>query len=92
MNQVEPPIVELLRWSGPWPNDDPDATFKAEVADYCRLDPLLTLQGMSQNLDIPVGALARYVLARCSTAGSGGLMELRPTMMHRRWEPIARAE
>lgn len=92
VSHADPPIVELLRWSGPWPNDDPDATFKAEVADYCRLDPLLTLQGMSRNLDIPVGALARYVLARWATAGSGGLMELGPTMVHRLWEPIARAE
>lgn len=92
MSQVEPPIVELLRWNGPWPVDDPDATFKAEVADYCRLDPLRTLEGMSENLDIPVGALARYVLARWATAGSGGLMELGPTMVRRLWEPIARAE
>ena len=87
-----PPTIELLRWSGPWPADDPDANFKAEVADYCRLDPLVTLGGMSENLDIPVGALARYVLARWATAGSGGLLELGPTMVHRLWEPVARAE
>ncbi len=86
------PTVQLLRWNGPWPDDDPDANFKAEVADYCRLDPLLTLQGMSDNLGIPVGALARYVLARWATAGSGGLLELGPTMVHRLWEPVARAE
>lgn len=86
------PILQLRRWSGPWPPDDPDATFKAEVADYCLLDPLTTLQGMSDNLGIPVGALARYVLARWATAGSGGLLELGPTMVHRLWEPVARAE
>lgn len=86
------PTLPLLRWCGPWPDDDPDATFKAEVADYCRLDPLTTLQGMSASLGIPVGALARCVLARWATAGSEGLMELGPTMVHRLWEPVARAE
>lgn len=84
--------LQLLRWQGPWSDDDPDANFKAEVADYCRLDPLVTLQGMSDNLDIPVGAVARYVLAKWATAGSGGLMELGPTMVTRLWKPIARAE
>jgi hypothetical protein len=88
----ELPALRLLRWNGPWADDDPDATFKAEVADYSRLDPFVTLQGMSDNLGIPVGALARYVLARWATAGSGGLLELGPTMVHRLWEPVARAE
>ena len=86
------PSISLTRWEGPWEPDDPDATFKAEVADYCRLDPLVTLDGMSRNLDIPVGALVRYVLARWATAGSGGLLELGPQMVHRLWEPVARAE
>lgn len=89
---MEETDLQLLPWSGPWPADDPDANFKAEVADYCRLDPLVTLRGMSENLGIPVGALARYVLARWATAGSGGLLELGPTMVYRLWEPVARAE
>ena len=92
MTAADPPTLELTRWSGPWPADDPDANFKAEVADYCRLDPLVTLQGMSRNLGIPVGALARYVLARWATAGSGGLLELGPQMVQRLWAPMARAE
>lgn len=87
------PTLQLLRWKGPWSDDDPDANFKAEVADYWRLDPLSTLQGMSDNVGIPIGALARYVLARWSTAGSGGLLlELGPKMVHRLGEPVARAE
>jgi uncharacterized protein DUF6027 len=92
MTPDDDPNVQLSPWAGPWAADDPDANFKAEVADYCRLDPLRTLTGMSANLDIPVGALARYVLARWATAGSGGLLELGPVMVHRLWEPIARAE
>jgi hypothetical protein len=47
---------------------------------------------MSASLDIPVGALARYVLARWATAGSGGLLELGPVMVHRLWEPVERPE
>jgi hypothetical protein len=86
------PFIQLVRWAGPWPADDPDANFKAEVADYCRLDPLRTVRGLATNLGIPVGAVVRYVLARWATAGSGGLLELGPTMVHRLWEPIARAE
>ena len=88
----EVPVIELVSWSGPWPADDPDANFKAEVADYCRLDPLRTVTNLANNLDIPVGAVVRYVLARWATAGSGGLLELGPTMVRRLWEPVERAE
>lgn len=88
----EVPVIELVRWGGPWAKDDPDANFKAEVADYCRLDPLRTVTNLANNLGIPVGALVRYVLARWATAGSGGLLELGPTMVNRLWEPVARAE
>jgi hypothetical protein len=88
----EAPVIELVRWSGPWGPDDPDANFKAEVADYCKLDPLRTVTGLADNLDIPVGAVVRYVLARWATAGSGGLLELGPTMVNRLWEPVGRAE
>ena len=40
----------------------------------------------------PVGALARYVLARYATSGSGGLLEIGPSMVNRLWEPIEEAE
>jgi hypothetical protein len=87
------PIVALDRWSAAtWSESDIHANFKAEVKDYCMLDPLVTLRGMSKNLDIPVGVLARYVLARWATGGSGGLLELGPSMVYRLWEPIERAE
>lgn len=86
------PLIRLERWRSSWAEDDPHANFKAEVELYGRLDPLVTLRGMSANLDIPVGVLARYVLARWATGGSGGLLELGPVMVHRLWEPIARAE
>ncbi|PJF01601.1 hypothetical protein CUT44_02815 [Streptomyces carminius] len=85
-------VVCLRRWRGTWPQDDPHANFKSDVVAYGLLDPLHTVRGMSRNLDIPVGAIARYVLARWATGGSGGLLEIGPVMVRRLWEPVARAE
>ena len=76
----------------PWEEDDPHANLKADVAPYARLDPLKTLGGLSSNVGVPVGALARYVLARYATSGSAGLLEIGPSMVHRLWKPIEEAE
>jgi hypothetical protein len=84
--------VELEGWTGPWEPDDPDANLKADVATHSLLDPLETIRGLSRSTGIPVGALARYVLSRWATAGSGGLLELGPTMTERLWAPVAAAE
>lgn len=85
-------VVRLRRWKVEWDEDDPHANFKSDVAGYGLLDPLETLRGMSRNLDVPVGALARYVLARWASGGSGGLLEVGPVMVPRLWEPVAAAE
>ncbi|NRQ32733.1 hypothetical protein HII36_12910 [Nonomuraea sp. NN258] len=85
-------VLRLDRWKGEWARDDPHAAFKAEVQLYGLLDPLVTLRGMSADLDVPVGAIARYVLAKWATGGSGGLLELGPEMVPKLWEPIAAAE
>ena len=84
--------VRLERWSGSWQPDDPNAAFKAEVSDYTRLDPLPTLVGLADFTGIPVGVLARYVLAKWACAGSEGLLELGPSTVERLWEHIATAE
>jgi hypothetical protein len=84
--------VVLEQWRGPWSPDDSDANFKAEVALYSTQDPMRTLRGMSEAVGIPIGALARYVLARYATTGSGGLLEIGPHMVHRLWESIDAAE
>ena len=86
------PVVRLERWRGPWPSDDPDANFKADVALYSLLDPLSTITNLGRALDIPVGALCRYVLAKWATGGSGGLLEIGPTMVGRLWDVCATAE
>jgi len=82
----------LESWSGTWDADDPNANFKADVALYSLVDPLVTLRGLSAATDLPVGALANYVLARFATAGSSGMLELGPAMIQRLWEPVAQAE
>lgn len=86
------PTVRLDSWQGPWPDDDPDANFKHEVALYAHADPLSTITNLSAALDIPVGALVRYVLARWASGGSAALLELGPTMVERLWEPVEAAE
>jgi len=85
-------VVAIHPWTGPWPDDDPDANFKSDVALYSRLDPLSTVRNLATALDIPVGALVRYVLAKWASGGSAALMELGPAAVHRLWQPIERAE
>jgi len=77
------PVIRLERWNGPWAEDDPDANFKADIALYANVDPLTTVTNLADNIGVPVGAVCRYVLARWATGGSGGLLELGPTMVHR---------
>jgi Family of unknown function (DUF6027) len=77
------PEVRLVAWTGPWADDDPDANFKADIATYSQVDPLATIRNLAENIDVPVGAVVRYVLARWATEGSGGLLELGPHMARR---------
>ena len=89
---TDEPTIRLERWSGPWPDDDPDANFKADVAAFSMLDPLETLRGLGENLDIPIGALARAILARWASEGSSALLELGPSMVERLWAVTEEAE
>jgi hypothetical protein len=75
--------ITLVPWSGPWADDDADGNFKADVALYAHVDPLITIGTLSRAIDVPVGALCHYVLAKWATQGSGGLLELGPTMARR---------
>jgi hypothetical protein len=85
--------VDLTRWTGPWPDDDPDANFKIDVALYNQGDdPLVTLRMLSANLDIPLGALVRYVLAKWASGGADGLLELGPSTVARMTQACIDAE
>ena len=86
------PTVTLIRWSGPWADDDPHANFKDDVAAYRVVDPLETLEGASRSMDIPVGALARYVLAKWATGGSEGMLQTGGTTVARMHQTCLDAE
>ncbi len=86
------PVVRLRSWSGPWPDDDPDANLKVDVAAYSQTEPLGTLVNLARSVDVPVGALARYVLARWASGGSEGLLELGPSTVERMRAEVAAAE
>jgi hypothetical protein len=86
------PTIELVRWTGPWPDDDPDANFKADVALYALLDPLTTIEALSASTGVPVGALVRYVLARWASAGSESLLSAGPSIIERMSATFSDAE
>jgi hypothetical protein len=88
----EPVTVVLERYTGSWHDDDPDANFKREVAEYTRADPLETLNTLSANTAIPVGVLARYVLVKWAAEGSEALLALGPGLVGRMWRVVADAE
>ena len=84
--------MELEQYTGPWSDDDRDANFKAQVAEYTRNDPLPTFEQLSRNTGIPVGALVRYVLVRWAAEGSEALMALGPALVERLWRVVSDAE
>ncbi len=84
--------VTLETYRTEFSSDDKDANFKRDVATYSRLDPMPALDRMSRNLDIPVGALVRYVLARWTTSGSDALLEVGPLVVRQMGALIEKAE
>ena len=89
---AKPRAVEVVGWDGPWGPDDPDANFKADVALYSHVDPMTTIDNLAAAMKMPEGAVVHYVLAKWASAGSGGLLELGPTMVHRLWAVVEKAE
>jgi hypothetical protein len=86
------PEVCLERWTGPWPDDDPHAELKSDVALYSLVDPLTTIANLSAGVGVPAGAICRYVLAKWAAGGAGGLLEVGPTMTRRMAEVCQQAE
>lgn len=87
----DPETVQLPVWNGTWSENDRDANFKHDVALYSRLDPLSTLANLSVVVDIPVGSLCRYILAKWASAGAEALLTLGPTAVERMWNTIVEA-
>ncbi len=84
--------MQLEPYTGTWAPDDPDANFKAAVAEYTRLDPLPTFERLSANTGIPVGALVRYALVRWAAEGSEALLALGPRLVERLADVVRAAE
>ena len=89
---IKQTTLTLTGWTGPWSEDDRDANFKADIAAHAYLDPLATIANLSESIEVPVGAIVHYVLARWATEGSAGLLELGPRMARRLREPFVAAE
>lgn len=90
---VTPPDpVVLQAYDGEWPDDDPDANFKTDVAALTLQDPLPTFQRLSANTGIPLGALVRYALVRWTSEGSEALLALGPVTVRRMAALVRAAE
>ena len=84
--------VLLEPYVGPWAEDDRNANFKQQVAIYSKEDPMTTLDRMSRSQDVPVGALARYVLAKWASSGSDGLLEIGPRVVRQMQDAVENAD
>jgi|GEM_PF-821548 len=89
---VAPCAIVLEPYRGSWPPDDPDAGFRQMVAECSRVDPLPTLEVLSRNKRIPIGALAAFVLARYCCSGSETLLDVGPLVVRQMAEIVRRAE
>ncbi|MDA1257772.1 MAG: DUF6027 family protein [Chloroflexi bacterium] len=84
--------LELVRYTDSWPDDDPDAGFRSMVSEFSGIDPMPTLETLGRNKQIPVGALARFILARYAASGSEALMEIGPRVVRQMDEIVQKAE
>lgn len=84
--------MNLKAYRDSWPDDDPHANFKAEVACYTAADPMPTIRNLSKGTGIPAECLIRYVLVKYAASGSEALMAMEPIVFRQMREHIARAE
>ena len=89
---MERETLVLETYEGSWPDDDPDAGFRSMVREYSRLDPLITLETLSRNKNIPLGALVKFILTRYSASGSEALMEMGPLVVRQMADIVEQAE
>ena len=58
-----------------------DNNFKNDVALYTQENPLPTLNRLSNNLNIPIGSIVRYIVCKWAMSGSESLLDLGPDMV-----------
>jgi hypothetical protein len=79
-------------YAAAWPESDPHANFKAEVAAHTLEDPFATFANLSRDTGIPVGSLVRYVLCRWAASGAEALMAMPPIVFAQMEQIVDRAE
>ncbi len=84
--------ITLEPYVATWPDDDPDAGFRASVAEYSSLDGLATLEVLGRFKNIPVGALVAFIIGRYSASGSDAILELGPVVISQMDVIIEKAE
>ncbi|MDP6301765.1 MAG: DUF6027 family protein [SAR202 cluster bacterium] len=88
----EPTQLTLDRFDWEPDESDKDANFKHQVATYTLADPMPTMRGMSRNLNIPVGCIARYILVKWAASGSDALLLAGPVVVKQMSEVVDNAE
>jgi len=73
--------ITLEPYVGTWSDDDRDAGFRSAVAEYSSVDGLATLDVLSRNKDIPIGALVAFIVGQYSASGSAALLEIGPRVI-----------
>jgi hypothetical protein len=84
--------MELYPYTDTWDDQDPHANFKADVAQYTLVDPLPTLEGLSQATGVPVPCLIRYVLVKYAASNADALLAMGPLVLHQMEQHIVAAE
>ena len=84
--------ITLEPYTGKWPDDDPDAGFREMVAEYSGMDGLATLEVLSRNKDIPIGALVAFIIGHYSASGSAALLEIGPKVIQQMDSIVQNAE
>ncbi len=84
--------MDLHPYQDTWDENDPHANFKAEVAQYSVMDPLPTMEVLSQSTGIPVPSLIRYVLVKYAASGADALLAMTPIVLRQMEQHVERAE
>jgi hypothetical protein len=84
--------MKLIPYKDSWEETDPHANFKEEVALYSVADPLPTLEVLSQDTDIPVAALIRYILVKYTASGSDVVLAMTPLVLRQMQDHVDKAE
>jgi len=84
--------MDLYPYCDTWDESDPHANFKAEVALYSVVDPMPTLENLSQATDIPVPCLIRYVLVKWTASGAEALLAMTPIVLRQMEHHVEQAE